>query len=224
MAEIYVIDTELFLDSRLYEIGQGLLSTQRQKQLLSLKNPAAARRSLGAGVVLFFALQAHGFAGKQEEILLTKYGKPYLPHRGFHFSLSHSGNLAICAVSDLPIGADLQEVKPALPKHLHRILSEGERAYLARLPKEEQVELFYRLWARKESLAKWDGRGIRLPFAELSFLEAGRLQDSIPFVGNILWVHEEKRFLPKYALSLCSSRPFSTPTFSKITAETLKKP
>lgn len=224
MAEIYVIDTELFLNKKLYEIGQELLSVQRKKQLLSLQNPATARRSLGAGVALAVALQAHGFAGKQEEMLFTRHGKPYLPHSGFHFSLSHSGNLAICAVSDLPIGADLQEVKPALPKYLHRILSEEEQAYLTRLPKQEQTELFYRLWAKKESLAKWDGRGIRIPFAELSFIEADRMREWISFAGKSLWVYETQQFLPKYALSLCSSQPFLTPTFSQITAETLKKP
>lgn len=39
-------------------------------------------------------------------------GKPYFPHEeGLEFNLSHSGHLALCALDNAPVGADIQMVR-----------------------------------------------------------------------------------------------------------------
>lgn len=85
-------------------------------------------------------------------------GKPYLPeHPGFHFNLSHSGGWAVCAVSSVPVGVDLQEIRPVRPALLRR-LTPSERAQLAGKP----LDAFFDLWTLKEAAAKCTGRcGIR---------------------------------------------------------------
>ena len=77
-------------------------------------------------------------------------GKPYfpgLPERWF--SLSHSGGLALCALSHGPVGVDVEVVRPRRAGLPRRVLSGGE---LARF--DGSWEDFYRLWTLKESWCK----------------------------------------------------------------------
>ncbi len=77
-------------------------------------------------------------------------GKPFFPGLGSRwFSLSHSGGLALCALSGGPVGVDVERVRPrraGLPAYA---LSPAE---LARF--DGSWEEFYRLWTLKEAWCK----------------------------------------------------------------------
>lgn len=77
-------------------------------------------------------------------------GKPLFAGRKDRwFSLSHSGGLALCALSDGPVGADIELVRPrraGLPAYALG------RSELARF--DGSWEEFYRLWTLKESWCK----------------------------------------------------------------------
>ena len=77
-------------------------------------------------------------------------GKPlFAGRRDRWFSLSHSGGLALCALSDSPVGADIELVRPRRPNLPAYVLSGDE---LARF--DGSWEDFYRLWTLKESWCK----------------------------------------------------------------------
>ena len=92
-------------------------------------------------------------------------GKPLFAGRsGRWFSLSHSGGIALCALSSAPVGVDVELVRPrraGLPAYA---LSESERAGF-----DGTWEDFYRLWTLKESWCKREDvplfppREVRLP-------------------------------------------------------------
>ena len=85
------------------------------------------------------------------------HGKPYLPH-GPHFSLSHAGELAVLAVSDAPVGVDVEKPRPMTEAVIRRVLQEDERQWMAADPQHR----FFRLWTRKEAVLKCCGRGLSL--------------------------------------------------------------
>ena len=93
------------------------------------------------------------------EIALREGGKPYFPgYPGLHFNLSHSGNLALCALDTAPVGADIQLVKEWRSSLPRRACSAEELAWL-----EEQPEFwpaFTLLWTLKEARVKESGRGL----------------------------------------------------------------
>ena len=71
--------------------------------------------------LLLWALQqAHGFAALPP-LARTPLGKPYFPqYPGLHFNLSHSGPLTVCALSTLPVGVDIEQIRPrgaSLPRY-----------------------------------------------------------------------------------------------------------
>ena len=93
------------------------------------------------------------------EITRLPGGKPMffeLPDR--HFSLSHSGGLAFCALSDSPVGADIEVIRPrreTLPAYALK----GER-YKRYLSLGGDWPAFYALWTEIESIVKYTGDGL----------------------------------------------------------------
>lgn len=77
-------------------------------------------------------------------------GKPYFPaYPTVHFSLSHSSGAAAAAVSDMPVGVDIQRLCPVRPETL------------ARLGGPQQTpEAFFQNWVRWEARAKRAGGGL----------------------------------------------------------------
>ncbi len=95
-------------------------------------------------------------------------GKPYFADPLPYFNLSHSGDYVLCGMADWELGVDIQQKRPAEQKRpavqarlVERFFSEREKE-LWKLcgSKEEQEELFYRLWTRKEAYGKLTGEGI----------------------------------------------------------------
>ena len=97
------------------------------------------------------------------DIAIHEGGKPYLTAApDVHFSLSHSGAWVVCAVSDHPVGVDIQQCRSFKPNIADRFFHPDEVQYLSALPPAERETAFYTLWTLKESYVKADGRGLRL--------------------------------------------------------------
>ena len=102
-------------------------------------------------------------------------GKPFLScHPELHFNLSHGGELAVCAVSDRPVGADAEPLLTPDPALAAYAFSEEEQQWLA--AQEDAALAFTRLWVRKESYLKCLGTGLSYPLRELT-LHPGREEE-----------------------------------------------
>lgn len=136
--------------------GEGL-SVYRREKLARISNPRAYARSLGAELLLAAALQELGGPMPPLEISCGEGGKPRIAG-GPEFSLSHSGERVLCALSDQKVGADIQQLRPYNPALVRRFFTAEEGAWL-----EEQRErdlAFSLLWSLKESYVKLLGSGL----------------------------------------------------------------
>jgi 4'-phosphopantetheinyl transferase len=82
------------------------------------------------------------------------------------FSVSHSNQLALCAVTrNREVGVDVEYVREDLANTeiAERFFSSREAAMLRALPIERRVEGFFNCWTRKEAYVKARGRGLSLP-------------------------------------------------------------
>ena len=137
-----------------------LLPPERREKALRCRRQEDRLRSAAAGLLLArYARQLvfDRFPALREDV----YGKPYFPDAPqAQFSLSHSGGYAALATSSLPVGVDIQEIRPERVMAAVRFLTEPEQAQLTALPQEEEVQAFFRLWTLKESYGKMTGRGL----------------------------------------------------------------
>ena len=91
-------------------------------------------------------------------VCVTSRGKPYFPDSPHYFSISHTKRRAVCALSDKPVGVDVEETDRQIDLRLaDKILSPAE---LRRYETAEDKRLaLLRLWVLKEAYAKLTGRG-----------------------------------------------------------------
>jgi 4'-phosphopantetheinyl transferase len=93
-------------------------------------------------------------------------GKPDLKSSDVNFNLSHSGDLALIAMSGGgPVGVDLERLRPRprLDLLARRVLTVGERELLEQARAEgAAARWFLRCWTAKEAVAKAFGFGLAL--------------------------------------------------------------
>jgi 4'-phosphopantetheinyl transferase len=100
----------------------------------------------------------------------NEYGKPAVRplsgNIGLQFNLSHSGSLALCAVTlRRDVGVDLEQMREDLADETvaARFFSQAENATLVSLPQIERTKAFFNCWTRKEAYVKAQGAGLTLP-------------------------------------------------------------
>lgn len=105
----------------------------------------------------------------------SHYGKPSLAPRfstsGILFNLSHSHELALCAVTrGREVGIDIEYMRADMAGEeiAERFFSRVECAALGGLPVEQRVEGFFNCWTRKEAYIKARGEGLSFPLDKFS--------------------------------------------------------
>ncbi|MDO4732708.1 MAG: 4'-phosphopantetheinyl transferase superfamily protein [Bacillota bacterium] len=125
--------------------------------------------------------------------------KPFFAHRPeLHFSLSHSGDFWLCAMSRQELGLDLQQQRVQQVERLsRRFFSPQELDFL----QQQDYADFFSVWAAKEAFVKHSGRGIRQDFGSFSVAGPQGLLEEV--AGLQL---RQLPFLPGYSLCLCAER------------------
>lgn len=129
----------------------SLMPDKRQKKCSRLSNEIDRKLCIGAYMLLCSLTGEENF-----EFLYTETGKPYIKDNPFYFSLSHSGNYAAAAVSDFPVGIDIETVGEIKDSVIKRVCSDEERAYINKTSRDS----FYKIWTYKEAYLKMTGDGI----------------------------------------------------------------
>lgn len=165
-----------------FEELMELVSSYRKKKVLACKNEKDRCRALAAGLLLRYALQKHGLEEKEVQYQENANGKLLLAnHLDIYFNLSHAGNYAVCGIASENVGVDLESVterfsgekgERRLLSLIRKTLTEEERGLFEGLDQKDKILLFSRIWTKKESFAKEDGRGMLIPFSEIDTIKA----------------------------------------------------
>ena len=95
------------------------------------------------------------------------HGKPELLEKPrYGFNVSHSGGLAMYAVSDLrEVGIDIEQHREMedMEGIARRYFAPEEVNVLEELSPEQRPAAFFRCWSRKEAVVKASGAGLSLP-------------------------------------------------------------
>ena len=143
----------------------------RREKIDALKPEGERCRSLGAGILLKKACEEYGIPGEDGRLLPGEYGKPaFAACPEVHFSLSHSGEYAVCVMAPRETGCDVETVKPFRMPVAERVFTEEELLWFSgEVEQGRGDEAFCRLWTLKESFLKATGKGFAFPVREVSF-------------------------------------------------------
>lgn len=188
-----------------------VLSEYRRERLRRLKPKEARLRALGAEVLLQHALKKYCPELRlPPRILCADGGKPYLADTEMSFNLSHSGVYAACALSNGPVGLDIQTTVQARKTLAERVLTREEREYLSAAADRDAA--FSELWCRKESFLKATGQGIAGGLQHVCVLPGA---ERMEFEGRSYTVRHS--VFPCFHLAVCfPSEPEQTITIERI--------
>lgn len=177
---LYAADASVLSDENLFAAAYAQASEERKQKTDRYRFCKDQCLSLGAELLLRKALGELGVSALV--FSYGKEGKPYLAGKsGLYFSLSHSGDHVLCAVSDHEIGADIETVRDMDLHVAERFFCRSEYEHIAAQESENAKQtLFYRYWTLKESFVKATGRGLYLPFDRFEII----LKDEISVIQN----------------------------------------
>ena len=207
MIYTYFIDVTQLDNETLFRDKLNLLSPYRQQKIALLKHEKDKYRSLGAGIALDHALETYGLREKSIEYEFGEWGKPTLKyHPNIHFSLSHSGDYAICSIGDKAMGNDIELIKQGRLKVADRFFAKEELDWMYAVQDEEEVtQRMFRIWTMKESFLKATGKGISLPLGDFAVVvDEEKQKIRVKHTFNAKYYHmKEYSEIPGYRVAVC---------------------
>ena len=141
-----------------YTAIYNALSPSRKNHIDRMKHRDDQLRSLAAQHLLN-RLRADFSAGTA--VLETgEDGKPFLRGSNLHVSISHSNEGVACAVSETPVGIDIEKVRSVPDRLIDYVCTDAEKAFVLDAPEVIHIN-FFKVWTAKEAYVKKHGCGIK---------------------------------------------------------------
>ena len=117
----------------------------------------------------------------------NNYGKPFAKELAVEFNVSHSGDMVVCAVSDRPVGIDVEQIRPMRDSVAKRICSQEELDYWSdpSISEAERLNRFFEIWTAKEAYCKCIGIGIQ-DFAQLRQQNVLEMERTTTLLGEYM--------------------------------------
>ena len=149
-----------------FDAAYQQLSPARRARIDRYRRQEDKLRSLAGELLVKELARSAGI--EQPVVEQLESGQPVLKNGGLHISIAHSGDLVACAVSNTPVGIDVEQLRPFRAGMLRHVCTEAETAYVLDgkpLPHGEitdsgMIHRFFEIWTGKEAWFKRAGTGI----------------------------------------------------------------
>ena len=137
----------------------GEISAQRREQALKFRHEQGQRLCVLAYQMLKQGLrEEYGFT-ENPIFEYNEHGKPAIVgHPDIFFNLSHCKEAVVCAISDHPVGIDVESLREYKESLVRYTMNDAEIHEIESA--ESPASAFIRLWTMKEATMKLVGTGI----------------------------------------------------------------
>ncbi len=128
------------------------LNANEVQELDSIKAPQSRLRWMASRLALKSVFKEWKFIEIQKDI----HGKPFFRLLSGHFSLSHSGEFAVCVYHpEKTVGIDIEFIRPKVFDIRRKFMKVEE---LNSIPEKNAMESLFVCWCAKEAIYKWHGK------------------------------------------------------------------
>ncbi len=140
-----------------------LLSAARSRELQTVKSEGQRREKYFTWRLLEYGI-AHTFGKGADSFNFVKNDNGRWTADGIEFSLSHSGGVSAVAISNAPVGVDIEPVRELVSSRFaERALTENELQELGLLSESEKAEFIIKKWTQKEAVFKSLNKEVFIP-------------------------------------------------------------
>lgn len=125
------------------------LSPSRKAHIDAFRHPGAKKQSLTGEALLRRLL------GNDAIIERLPSGQPVLSDGSAFISIAHCDDYVVCAVSEKPVGIDIEKIRPVKPGMADKVCTAEELQYV-----QQDETRFFEIWTAKEAYFKMQGTGI----------------------------------------------------------------
>ncbi|MCM3339753.1 4'-phosphopantetheinyl transferase superfamily protein [Paenibacillus sp. MER TA 81-3] len=184
------------------------VSEERKSSIARFRQEIDAKRALLSECIVR-ALIISQYRCSNEHIRFERHthGKPYAAsHPDYHYNVSHSGDWVACAVADLPLGVDIEQIRPIELSIAERFFAASETEAILSLCEAERLPMFYKIWTLKESFVKAEGTGLTVPLDSVAFTVGG-MNDIQMAARNQEYRYRFRMYAPdpEHMLAVCAS-------------------
>ena len=217
---IYAVNVAPLKDGRLFEAAYRKVTEERRKKTDQMRSCGDKCRSLGAELLLLHGLSQLGFPkengwmsgpdpGSEMDFPRFRYGKngkPYLDGvKDLYFNVSHSGELAVCAIAPCEVGCDVEKIRDRRQAVARRFFTPKEyEAICSQEDEEARKKLFCRFWTLKESFLKVTGEGLRMGLDSFQIVLEEKKISVIQNVDHRAYYFKEYEAAEGYCCAVCA--------------------
>ncbi len=209
MIEIYILKVEKKIgDNQFHQLLQ-FVDNDKQARIKRFLRWEDAHRALFADILIRnIIIEKTNLKNNEIVFSYNDYGKPFIINPdNFFFNVSHSGIWIVCAIDNMPIGIDVEHIRPIDFAISERFFSDEEHSDLIKKKESEKLSYFYTLWTLKESYIKALGMGLSIPLKSFAVKAYNNYIDLIrssePNKGNIFF--KQYKIHPNYKLAVCAN-------------------
>lgn len=166
----------------------------------------AKMSSFARSKVLSLAAKDLNVSKKSVEIKSDMYRKPYIAgFEKWYFNISHTPGMIGIAVSEEPVGIDVEKVRDADFRIAKRFFTAQENFHIENATNKEKC--FFEIWTKKEAYLKYTGRGLNDSLKSFDVFEQSHRIESFEEDGYMISVchdsiRELKMSIERYDLTL----------------------
>lgn len=163
MIEMLFVKVPNEIDRHVLNFLSSNVSKEKQQAFVRYVNVKDAYRSLlGELLIRKYLIQVLNIPNENILFRKNEYGKPFVDF-DIHFNISHSDEWVVCAISNHPVGIDIERISEIDIKIAEQFFHENEYIWLQSKAQNSQVSSFFELWTIKESYIKAIGKGMYIP-------------------------------------------------------------
>ena len=187
------------LDKKKFNELLNTLNDYEKNKILRYRRYEDSLRSLMGKIIVKEALHLDKL-----NLGYNEWGKPYLIDiNNKHFNISHSNEWVVVAISENPIGIDVQHIDNTDISIGERFFSKDESEYLFSLTEEKRKDCFFKLWTLKEAFIKSEGKGLSIPLDSFSIDISNEKPNLMNKSENILYNMSIEKLEDDYFLATC---------------------
>ncbi|WP_343796375.1 4'-phosphopantetheinyl transferase family protein [Gaetbulibacter jejuensis] len=189
------------MHSKLLEKYLNKFSPVYQNKVLRFLRWEDAQLSLLGRILLIQGMNDIGKKFNDYQLHYTKYHKPFFIESDLKFNISHSGNMAVCAISDeFEIGIDVELMNEIVVKSFKTHMTSYEWKKIN--DEEDEICAFYKYWTNKEAVVKAYGKGLSLPLKSFEIINGKVSIKNSSFLVEEIVLHKDY----KCSLALMSNK------------------
>ena len=159
MLKMYHCDISKMSDEEYIKLcyGEKGISAEKMQKINQKRNK---KLSVAAGALVRRAIaEEFNIDADSVRFRRDKKGKPYTESAKVEFSISHSKSIAVCVISDRPVGIDIEKMRDVNLNVAKKLFTPDEQKYVFQI-KKFYKQRFFEIWTRKEAYVKLIGYGI----------------------------------------------------------------